>query len=103
MKKAIVTAALVLVSFAASAGEAKPAAQSSEQSKSVTRLPKGCPTGFVPWGVITKIETTKKGMVAETVRTNGGTIQKMPAFKPTKLYANKVGDAFCMDTTPDND
>ena len=74
-----------------------------EGAKTVSAKPKGCPKGFQPWGIVSKIETAKDGSVTELVAFEGGHIQKMPKFKPTKIYNRKVGDAYCVDSAPDND
>lgn len=95
---------LAAMSFPAVASNGDVAAKTvAEVKKETLNKPKGCPAGFISIGVITKIETSKSGMVTESFRTSDGTIRKMPAFKANKLYVNKVGDAYCMDTTPDND
>jgi hypothetical protein len=74
-----------------------------QETKIVAAKPKGCPKGFVSMGDIVKIETGKDGSVTESIKLKNGTIQKMPKFKPTKNYDSKVGDAYCMDMTADND
>jgi hypothetical protein len=64
---------------------------------------KKCPKGFVIAGTITNISTSPGGMVTESIRLTNGSPRKLPAFKPTKLFNDKVGDPYCEDTTPDND
>lgn len=69
----------------------------------VATTPKSCPKGWLPLGEIAKITIAKNGIVTEFIRLQSGEIQKMPAFKATKAYVNKVGDPYCFDSTPDND